>query len=115
MATSSAALAARRTPADRVARAVDRWLLPVYVVGVTAYLILPVAVMILFSFNDPAGKSNFVWQGFTLAAWLDPLGVAGLESAVMISIAIALLSTLVATALGTAIALALARHDFVAR
>ena len=53
MATSSAALAARRTPADRVARAVDRWLLPIYVVGVTAYLILPVAVMILFSFNDP--------------------------------------------------------------
>jgi len=112
MATSSAALAARRTPADRVARAVDRWLLPIYVVGVTAYLILPVAVMILFSFNDPAGKSNFVWQGFTLNAWLDPFGVAGLESSVQISIVIALLSTLVATVLGTLIALAIERHDF---
>ena len=33
MATSSATLAARRTPADRVARAVDRWLLPIYVVA----------------------------------------------------------------------------------
>ena len=49
MATQSVAVPARRSPADRLARTVDRWLLPIYVVGVTAYLILPVAVMILFS------------------------------------------------------------------
>ena len=100
---------------ERLIRFWNKYLLFIYTGAAIVYLMAPVAVMILFSFNNPAGKSNFVWQGFTLAAWLDPFGVAGLDSAVMISIAIALLSTLVATALGTAIALALARHDFVGR
>ena len=112
MATSSATLAARRTPADRVARAVDRWLLPIYVVGVTAYLILPVAVMILFSFNDPTGRSNLVWRGFSLDAWFNPVGRPGLGEAVRNSLVVALLATLVATVLGTAIALALTRYQF---
>ena len=112
MATSSAALAAGRTPADRVARAVDRWLLPIYVVGVTAYLILPVAVMILFSFNDPTGRSNLVWRGFSLDAWFNPLGRPGIGDAVRNSLVIAVLATLVATVLGTSIALALTRYQF---
>src|SRR6478672_12663359 len=88
---------------ERFVRFWNKYLLFIYTGGAIVYLMAPVAVMILFSFNDPAGKSNFVWQGFTLAAWLDPLGVGGLESGVVLSIAIALLSTLVATALGTAI------------
>jgi spermidine/putrescine transport system permease protein len=112
MATSSAAAVARRAPADRVARAVDRWLLPIYVVGVTAYLILPVAVMILFSFNDPTGRSNLVWREFSLDAWLNPLGRPGLGEAVRNSLVIAVLATIIATALGTLIALALQRYQF---
>ena len=112
MATSSAAVAARRAPADRVARAVDHWILPIYVVGVTAYLILPVAVMIMFSFNDPTGRSNLVWREFSLDAWLNPLGRPGLGEAVRNSLVIAVLATLIATALGTLIALALSRYQF---
>jgi spermidine/putrescine transport system permease protein len=112
MATSSATLAARRTLADRTARAVDRWLLPIYVVFVTAYLILPVAVMILFSFNDPTGRSNLVWRGFSLDSWFNPLGRPGLGEAVRNSLVVALLATVVATVLGTAIALALTRYQF---
>ena len=112
MATSSAALAAGRTPADRVARAVDRWMLPIYVVGVTAYLILPVAVMILFSFNDPTGRSNLTWRGFSLDAWFNPVGRPGIGEAVRNSLVIAVLATLVATVLGTLIALALTRYQF---
>jgi spermidine/putrescine transport system permease protein len=112
MATSSAAVAARRAPADRVARAVDRWLLPIYVLGVTAYLILPVAVMILFSFNDPTGRSNLTWREFSFDAWLNPLGRPGLGEAVRNSLVIAILATLIATALGTLIALALQRYQF---
>jgi spermidine/putrescine transport system permease protein len=112
MATSSAAVAARRAPADRVARAVDRWLLPIYVVGVTAYLILPVAVMIMFSFNDPTGRSNLVWRAFSLDAWFNPLGRPGLGEAVRNSLVIAVLATLIATVLGTLIALALSRYQF---
>jgi len=100
---------------ERFVRFWNKYLLFIYTGGAIVYLMAPVAVMILFSFNDPAGKSNFVWQGFTLAAWLDPLGVAGLESAVAISIGIAFASTAVATVLGTLIALALSRHDFAGR
>ena len=112
MATSSVAVGTRRSTADRVARAVDHWLLPIYVVGVTVYLILPVAVMILFSFNDPTGRSNLVWRGFSLEAWLSPLGRPGLGEAVRNSLVVAFLSTIIATALGTLIALALTRYQF---
>jgi spermidine/putrescine transport system permease protein len=112
MATSSVAVGTRRSTADRVARAVDRWLLPIYVVGVTAYLILPVAVMILFSFNDPTGRSNLFWRQFSLDAWLNPLGRPGLAEAVRNSLVVAFLSTIIATALGTLIALALTRYQF---
>ena len=113
MATATEALAQPRASlSERFIRFWNKYLLFVYTGAAIIYLMAPVAVMILFSFNDPAGKSNFVWQGFTLNAWLDPFGVAGLESSVQISIVIALLSTLVATVLGTLIALAIERHDF---
>jgi len=113
MATATEALTQPRASlSERLSRFWNKYLLFVYTGGAIIYLMAPVAVMILFSFNDPAGKSNFVWQGFTLNAWLDPFGVAGLESSVQISIVIALLSTLVATVLGTLIALAIERHDF---
>lgn len=100
------------TLGDRVARAVDRWLLPIYVFGVTVYLALPVLVMIIFSFNDPTGRSNLQWRGFSLDAWMNPLGRPGLPEAVGNSLIIAFVSTIVATALGTLIALALVRYDF---
>jgi spermidine/putrescine transport system permease protein len=90
----------------------NRWLLPIYAIFAVVYLMLPVAVMILFSFNNPAGKFNFVWREFSLGAWLNPLGRPGLGEAVGNSLLIALLSTLIATILGTLIALALVRHRF---
>jgi spermidine/putrescine transport system permease protein len=96
----------------RLERLVDRWLLPLYVLFVTAYLILPVAVMILFSFNDPTGRSNLNWRGFSIDAWLNPLGRPGLPEAVRNSLVVAFLSTVVATTLGTMIGLALARYPF---
>jgi spermidine/putrescine transport system permease protein len=113
MATStSVAVATRRAPAARLGRIVDRWLLPIYVVGVTTYLILPVAVMILFSFNDPTGRSNLTWREFSIDAWLNPLGRPGLGEAVRNSLLVAFLSTIAATVLGTLIALALVRYAF---
>jgi len=96
----------------RVQRLADRYLLLVYTGLAVICLLLPVAIMILFSFNDPAGKSNFVWQGFTLKYWLHPLAVNGLPEAVGLSLILAFLSTLAATALGTLIALALVRYEF---
>ena len=113
MTTASASTTRARAPASkRLGRSLDRWLLPLYVVGVTSYLILPVAVMILFSFNDPTGRSNLNWREFSFGAWLNPLGRPGLADAVRNSVLVALISTVVATAFGTMIGLALARYSF---
>jgi spermidine/putrescine transport system permease protein len=76
------------------------------------YLLIPIAVVMLFSFNDPTGKFNFVFEQFSLAAWRDPLGVAGLQDAVVLSLELAALSTIIATAIGTLMALALVRYSF---
>jgi len=110
--TTAAVTRPSGTFGERFVRFWDRYLLFIYTGFAVAYLMLPVAVMALFSFNDPAGKSNFVWQGFTLDAWQNIFEVPGLENAVGISLGIAFVSTAVATTLGTLIALALARHDF---
>ena len=107
--------AAGKTPRQQVGRMVDRWLLPLYALGVTAYLILPVAVMILFSFNDPSGRSNLNFKQFSLDAWLDPLGRPGLGDVVRNSLVVAAVATIAATALGTMIALALVRYSFKGR
>ena len=48
-------------------------------------------VMIAFSFNDPAGRSNLQWGSFSIDAWLDPLGRPGLPEAVRNSLVIAVI------------------------
>jgi spermidine/putrescine transport system permease protein len=87
-------------------------LLTVYSLLFFVYLLLPIAVVIVFSFNDPTGKFNYTWQGFTWDNWRYWDGVPGIRSAIVLSLEIALLASLVATALGTAIALALVRYGF---
>jgi spermidine/putrescine transport system permease protein len=77
-----------------------------------AYLMLPIGVVIAFSFNHPAGRFNYVWSGFTFDNWRHWDGVPGIRSALMLSLEIALLASLIATALGTLIALALVRYGF---
>jgi spermidine/putrescine transport system permease protein len=91
---------------------VKRHALTVYAMLVIAYLMLPIAVVLLFSFNDPEGRFNYVWQGFTFDNWLNWDAPIGLRESVMTSLEIALLSTLVATALGTLVALAIVRYHF---
>jgi len=77
-----------------------------------AYLLVPIAVVVVFSFNDPIGRFNFAWQGFTLNNWLHPFDYPGLSDAVRLSIEIALLSSAFATVIGTLMAMALVRHRF---
>jgi spermidine/putrescine transport system permease protein len=79
---------------------------------VLLYLLFPITIIILFSFNDPTGKFNFVWEGFTLDNWKDPFGVPGIQDAMENSLRIAAVSTVIATALGTMMALALVRYQF---
>ena len=50
------------------------------------YLLLPIAVIILFSFNDTQSRFNYTWQGFTLEHWKDPFGVPGLGEAMVNSL-----------------------------
>jgi spermidine/putrescine transport system permease protein len=80
-----------------------------------AYMLIPIALIIVFSFNDPAGKFNFTWQGFTLSHWAHPFEIAELTDALLLSLRLALLATLISTVLGTMIALALVRYDFFGR
>jgi spermidine/putrescine transport system permease protein len=91
---------------------VRRHLLTAYAVLGFLYLMLPIGVVIAFSFNDPHGRFNFVWNGFTFDNWRYWDGVPGLRNALVLSIEIGLLASLVATALGTLIALALVRYQF---
>ena len=101
--------------ARRSLRFVGRHVLGVYALLVFLYLMLPIAVVILFSFNAPKGRFNFVWQGFTLDNWINWNSVLGIQDAVITSIEVGFLATVVATALGTLIALAIVRHRFVGR
>jgi spermidine/putrescine transport system permease protein len=76
------------------------------------YLFVPILVVIAFSFNDPAGRFNVTWEGFTLDHWKDPFAIAGLGEAMRNSLEIAAITTVIAVALGTAMGLALVRHRF---
>ncbi len=114
--TGQPAPAPRRRPLLlRAWRTFTRNLAVFYAALALLYLFLPVAVVIAFSFNDNAGRFNFTWQGFTLKSWLDPCGVQGLCPAMVRSLQIATLSTIIATTLGTMIAFAVVRHRFKGR
>ena len=94
---------------------VKRHILTVYSALFFAYLMLPIAVVALFSFNNPVGNFNYTWQGFTWNNWRYWNGVPGIQSAIVFSLEIGLIASLIATALGTMIALALVRYNFRAR
>ena len=91
---------------------VKRHALTVYAALAFTYLLLPIAVVILFSFNQPKGRFNYLWEGFTLDNWIHWDAVPGIRSAVITSLELAALSTIFATAMGTLIALAIVRHRF---
>jgi len=113
LATSGEAVT--RRPPRRFLHALDHWFLPGFTVLAIGYLLIPIVVMIIFSFNDYQGKFNFVWHGFTLQGWLHPFDWPGLPDAIKTSLLIAFLSTVGSTILGTFIGLALTRYNFKGR
>ncbi len=115
MTTAAETLArpARLSVGIRAWRFVTRHVLTAYSLLVVAFLMLPIAIVILFSFNQPTGRFNYVWHKFTVGNWIHWNSVLGIQSAVVTSLEVAALATAVATALGTLIALALVRHRFV--
>jgi len=113
MATMEAATTRRRTGLPlRALRFLGGQLVTVWAALALGYLFLPIAVMVLFSFNHIEGRFNFVWNGFSLDAWRHPFAVGGLSDAMLLSLEIAAISTIISTALGTLIALALIRYRF---
>lgn len=107
------ATAAQQDPAPKKVRTGPNWgdlLLRVTAGLVLLYLFLPIFVIILFSFNKPAGKFNYSWQGFTLDNWLDPFKYPALTEALKLSLNVAAVSTAVALVLGTLVAIALVRQ-----
>ncbi|HEU4706377.1 MAG TPA: ABC transporter permease [Solirubrobacterales bacterium] len=79
---------------------------------VVVYLLLPIAVILLFSFNNPQGRYNYTWVGFTLEHWAHAFSRPELNEALLTSLKLALLATAISTAVGTMMALALVRHQF---
>jgi spermidine/putrescine transport system permease protein len=106
------AVTSRRGSATRVLAFVRHHVLTVYALIAFTYLLVPVAVVIMFSFNNPRGRFNYTWQGFTWSNWTHWDAIPGLRSAVMTSLQIAAISSISATILGTLIALALVRYGF---
>jgi spermidine/putrescine transport system permease protein len=82
---------------------------------VLAYTFVPIAIVILMSFNQPNSRLIYQFDGFTLDNWLNPCADPGMCEAVGRSIEIGLAATLVSTVLGTLMAFALVRHDFTGR
>jgi spermidine/putrescine transport system permease protein len=73
---------------------------------------VPVFVMILFGFNNPPGRINIRWVGFSLNAYKNLFSIPGLASAIKLSLAIAVGASAVATALGALLGLALGRYKY---
>jgi spermidine/putrescine transport system permease protein len=96
-----------------------RWLREhaVSIVGVLVvlYMLIPIAVIFAFSFNDPAGRYNFTWVGFTFSHWTNAFGIPELNEALVTSLKLAVLATVISTAIGTLMALALVRYEFFGR
>ena len=83
-----------------------------YTWAVILWLCLPIAVMILFGFNQVRGRYNNRWHGFTLYWYQHVFDLSDLTSALKTSLIIAVIATVVATLLGTLIGLALGRYRF---
>jgi spermidine/putrescine transport system permease protein len=99
------------TAQPRRAFSLGRWLLPVYSVLALVFLLVPIAYTFVFSFND-SGKTNIIWRGFTLDNWLHVCEAQGVCEAFGMSVFVGVVSTIIATALGTLLAIALVRFRF---
>ncbi|HUQ79091.1 MAG TPA: ABC transporter permease [Patescibacteria group bacterium] len=93
-------------------RSLQRRALPIFTTVAIIYLMIPIAVMIVFSFNKPDGKFNYIWNEFSLDGWAHPFDWPGLGDAVFTSLSVALVSTVIATIIGTMMGLALTRYRF---
>ena len=93
-------------------RRIGSKLIDLYAAFVLLILFAPIAVIVIFSFNEPVGKFNFVWKSFSLDAWRDPFLYPALVDAMKMSLKVAAVSTSVSVVFGSLIALALCRYTW---
>jgi spermidine/putrescine transport system permease protein len=90
-----------------------RFILPTYSWLVIAYLVFPIAVMVAYSFNKVTTglpQVSFTWNGATLQWYREWNSVPQLSSSFWLSLRLALITTALATIIGTLLALALVRY-----
>jgi spermidine/putrescine transport system permease protein len=98
---------------QRVRRWIGAHLVLALGILVLLYTFVPIAVVMLMSFNDNSESRNvYAFRKFTLDNWTNMFGPDQMLGSVILSIEIALLATLLATILGTLAAFALVRHRF---
>ena len=84
-----------------------------WIVFALAFLYLPLVIMAVFSFND--SKSLSSWSGFSLR-WYQELFVnQQMIDAIIVSVSIAILSTVVSTVLGTITAIGISKSKLILR
>ena len=87
--------------------------LMLYAALAVAYMLVPIAVIAVFSFGStPRDKLNFALGDFTFEYWRTAFSVPELNEAFVTSLELAALTTVIATVIGTLMALALVRHRF---
>jgi spermidine/putrescine transport system permease protein len=84
----------------------------IFALLVLLYMFTPIFVVVLMSFNDPAGRLSYEFDGLTLDNWKNLCEPYQLCSSVSTSIRIGLLATGLATLLGSLMAFAMVRHYF---
>jgi spermidine/putrescine transport system permease protein len=103
-------------PIHRPRRAWARTLLHAYTWLLIVFVLIPIVVMVVYSFNQtPNGRVTLNWQGFTTYWYRHAFGIAELTTALWHSLEIASGSTLIALLLGTPMALAMGRWRFRAK
>ncbi len=88
--------------------------LAIYAGLAVAYMLIPIVIIAVFSFGaTPNGKLTFgLDNGFTTEYWTSAFSLPELNEALFTSLRLAALSTAIATAIGTLMAIALVRHRF---
>ncbi|HEY2041829.1 MAG TPA: ABC transporter permease [Jatrophihabitans sp.] len=109
LASKSPALKRRRRAPGEVLRHNVIW---VFATAAFVYMLLPNAIVVLFSFNKPNGRFNYTWTRFSFDAWLHPCAAPGMCESLGLSLKIGLIATVASTVLGTMVAFALSRYRF---
>ena len=107
---AEAGQAAGRRPARR---RWTRFILPGYSWLIIAYLVFPIAVMVAYSFNKVTTglpQVSFTWNGATAQWYREWNGIPQLSSSFWLSLRLGVLTTVLATVIGTLLALALVRY-----